>query len=129
MIGKLLLTLLALLGGYAVVRARVRERRVALGLESPRPPLVPMRALRLAASLLLALMAVGSSLYLLQSWLERQEVVRVQVINANTGQVTHYESRRGSIEGRRFATLDGREIRLADVERLIVLPAESGDDR
>ena len=80
--------------------------------------------MRLAASLLIAIMAVGSALYLAQRWFEDQEVVQVQVINANTGRITLYESRRGSVEGRQFQTLDGRTIRLADVGRMIILPAE-----
>ncbi|MTW20893.1 hypothetical protein [Allochromatium palmeri] len=124
MIGKLLLTLAVLLGAYGVLRARWRANRAGPGLERRESPDVSWQTMRLAASLLIAIMAVGSALYLAQRWLEDQEVVQVQVINANTGRITSYESRRGSVEGRRFRTLDGREIRLADVERMILLPDE-----
>ncbi|MBK1719788.1 hypothetical protein [Thiocystis violacea] len=125
MIGKLLLTLAVLLGAYAVIRARFRA---ASGSESSRP-LVPIGAVRLVASILIAVMALGSSLYVFQVWRHDQERVQVRVINANTGRITNYESRRGSIEGRVFKTLDGSEIRLADVERMIILSAESDSNR
>lgn len=122
MIWKLLLMAAVLLGAYGVIRARIRADRVARGLEPPRQPLFPPGAMRLTALLLAAIMVVGSALYLLQGWLHDQETIQVQVINANTGAITLYQSRRGSVDGRRFRTLDGREIRLADVERMIILP-------
>ena len=124
MIGKLLLTLAVLLGAYGVLRARWRANRAVPGLDRPQQSDSSWQTMRLAASLLIAIMAVGSALYLAQRWFEDQEVVQVQVINANTGRITLYESRRGSVEGRQFQTLDGRTIRLADVERMIILPAE-----
>ena len=122
MIWKLLLMAAVLLGAYGVIRARIRADRVARGLEPPRQPLFPPGAMRLTALLLAAIMVVGSALYLLQGWLHDQETIQVQVINANTGAITLYQSHRGSVDGRRFRTLDGREIRLADVERMIILP-------
>ena len=128
MIGKLLLTLAVLLGAYGVLRVRWRANRIepgtVPGLDRPHGSDSSWQTMRLAASLLIAIMAVGSALYLAQGWFEDQEVVQVQVINANTGRITLYESRRGSVEGRQFQTLDGRTIRLADVERMIILPAE-----
>ncbi|NVZ08133.1 hypothetical protein HW932_02525 [Allochromatium humboldtianum] len=128
MIGKLLLTLAVLLGAYGVLRVRWRANRIepgtVPGLDRSQGSDSSWQTMRLAASLLIAIMAVGSALYLAQGWFEDQEVVQVQVINANTGRITLYESRRGSVEGRQFQTLDGRTIRLADVERMIILPAE-----
>ena len=50
--------------------------------------------------------------------------MQVQVVNAATGAIVLYEARRRDIEGRVVRTLDGREIRLADVERMIL--TESG---
>ncbi len=125
MILKFLLTLAVLLGAYAVLRARLRAERVARGLEPPRPPLVPRGTVRLAAGILLAVMVLGTALYLIRGWLYAHEVVQVQVVNANTGRISLYEARRGGIQGRGIRTLDGREIRLADVERMIILPEGS----
>jgi hypothetical protein len=125
MIGKLLVTLTVFLLAYGVFRARVRADRRARGLESARSPWPPLVAVRLAAGIALAAMAVGSALYVLEGWLDGQTRVRIQVVNANTGRITAYEARRGTIEGRRFTTLDGREIRLADVERMIIRELDS----
>ena len=127
MIWKLLLTAAVLLGAYGVIRARIRAQRVAQGLEPPRQPLFPPGTIRLTAALLVAVMVIGSAFYLLQDWLHDQETIQVQVINANSGAITHYQARRGSVDGRRFQTLDGREIRLADVERMIILPTGAGE--
>lgn len=129
MIGKLLLTLLVLIGAYGVLRARWRADRVARGLEPERPPLVPRAAVRVAASVILVVMVAASALAILQTWRGKQEVVEVQVVNANTGQVTTYRAHRDGIQGRRLETLDGREIRLADVERMIILPADGEAQR
>ncbi|NEX19697.1 hypothetical protein G3480_05105 [Thiorhodococcus mannitoliphagus] len=125
MIGKLALTLLVLFGAYAVLRARWRSERVARGLEPPSAPLLPRGAARLAAAVVLAIMAGGSVLVMLQGWLETREVVQVQVVNANTGEVITYRAHRGDVGGRQIQTLDGRQVRLADVERMIILPVDS----
>ena len=127
MIGKFLLTLIVILMAYGVLRARWRNTdgradRLSHG-APPHRAEAAQSTMRLAAALLVAIMAVGSALYLVLDWRDARTVVQVQVINANTGQITPYASRRGSIAGRRLVTLDGREIRLADVERMIVLPA------
>ncbi|NEV61747.1 hypothetical protein [Thiorhodococcus minor] len=124
MIGKLALTLLVLLGAYAVLRARWRsEHAVPASGEAPRP-LLPRGAVRVAAAVVIGIMVGGSALAILDGWLERREVVQVQVVNANTGAVSTYRAHRGDVGGRQIRTLDGREIRLADVERMIVLPAD-----
>ena len=62
--------------------------------------------------------ARGSLLWLYLDYEAGREVVTVRVINANTGDVTTYEARRADIGGRRFTTLDGRPITLADVDRM-----------
>ena len=127
MIWKLILTLVMLLGGYGLIRARIRAERIERGL-IPRPaPWLPPGAIRLGAWSLLALMLSGSAIVFFLDWRKDREVVLVQVVNANTGAITEYRARRGGMEGRRFVTLDGREIRMADVERMIVLQTPMRD--
>ena len=75
---------------------------------------------------ILTVMLLGSVWYLFRNWELGNEVLRVQVVNANTGVITPYEARRRDIDGRVFRTLDGREIRLADVERMILLREGQG---
>ncbi len=120
MIWKILLTVALILWAAMVFRGRLRRAREARGLIAPRPPLFPPGLLRPIAYLLLTLMLFGSAAYLILDWRSAQETVRAQVINANTGAIVEYQIRRGSVDGRRFVTADGQEVRLADVERLII---------
>jgi hypothetical protein len=120
MILKLLLTAAVIFGAYLVIRARIRSSREAAGLVAPRPPLIPPELIRPLAYGLLAVMLIGSLAYLVRDWDRDREIIPIQVVNANTGEVTRYEARRGSVDGGRFVTSDGREIRIADIERLII---------
>jgi hypothetical protein len=121
MFGKILLTLAVMVGAYFVIRARLQGRAATdRSAPPPRTPLVPPATLRAVAYGLVTVMVAGSLLWLYLGWEEGHEVVAVQVINANTGDVTTYRARRVDVEGRRFTTLDGRQVTLADVERMVL---------
>ncbi|PQJ96649.1 hypothetical protein CXB77_07605 [Chromatium okenii] len=122
MIWKLLLMLAVLFTAYQMVR---RYWRNAVGIEMPLAT-APPEMRRLAAAVLIV-MGLGTAVQFILSWQHRHEVIQVQVVNANTGQLTLYQVQRGSIDGRYFRTIDGREMRMADVERMIILPAETND--
>ena len=122
MIWKLLLTGAVVLGAYLVIRARILRAREARGVVQRRPPLVPPGAVRIAAYALAVLMVAGSAFLLLRDWGSSGDLVTVTVVNANTGGTASYRALRGDIGERRFQTLDGREVRLADVERMILEP-------
>ena len=129
MLGKLLLTLLMLLGAYAVYRSRGAGEP---GTAGPRPsatPLLPRRTIARIAAVVVGVMVLGSALALLRGWQHQREVVRVQLINISTGAIQLVEARRGDVAGRGLKTLDGRQIRLADVERMIILPALDEEPR
>ncbi len=121
MIWKLLLTLAVLLGGWVFVRTRLRRTAAPPDWRPPRRARVPSRRLRALAYGLAGLMLLGTGGYLYRGWAHGNEVVEVQVINAATGAVTPYQARRRDVDGRGFRTLDGREVRLADVERMVLL--------
>jgi len=120
MFGKILLTLAVILGAYHVLRARMRRDRESASKPSSRPPmpLVPPGILKAIAYGLVVAMVAGSLLWLYLDYTAGREVVMVRVINATTGSVTIYEARRADVEGRRFTTLDGRPVTLADVDRM-----------
>ncbi len=94
-----------------------------LDIETPAPSALLRH---FAAGLLIVMVTVTAIQWSWQWWRDR-ELVTVQVVNANTGLVTLYQARHGSVEGRQFRTVDGREIRMADVERMIILPAKTTD--
>lgn len=124
MFTKLLLTVTVILVAWLVVRKRWRGE----GDEPPRPraasrapagPLMPRGAVKLAAYGIVVLMLAGTGFYLFQDWRHAREIVQLQVVNVYTGETEHYEARRSEIDRRRFRTLDGRRIQIAEMERLI----------
>lgn len=124
MLWKLLLTAAVILGAYLVIRARIRAPREPTG-SAPRRVSVLGRGWRNgAAYALVGLVIGGTAFYLIRSWDSGREVLRVQVVNANTGVVIDYRARRRDIEGRGFRTLEGQVVRLADVERMVLTAAD-----
>jgi hypothetical protein len=123
MIWKFFLTIAVIIGGILFVMTRWREPVEVRTVPPPRPPLLPTGATRVAAYVVLGFMLIGTGWYLYAGWATGNTVMRVQVVNANTGAITLYQARRRDIAGRGFRTLDGRDVRLADVERMILEPA------
>ena len=119
MFAKIVLTLAVILGVYLIIRARLRLARGSR-LPASRPPLIAPFSARLLAYGLLSTMVAGSLWWLYLDWEHSHELVGVQVINVHTGAIARYEARRSAIEGRRFTTLDGRLVVLAEVERLVL---------
>jgi len=124
MLAKLFITAVVIYIAWLAVRNRWRETDRDGGATraagAARPPLVSRNAVRTAAYALVVLMVVGSGFYVFQKWEHRREVLAVQVVDPATGRTQTYEARRGDIEGRSFTTLDGRRIRIADMERLVL---------
>ena len=120
MIWKFLLTAAVVLAAFFFIRQRLRGPGRPPAEGPPRPALLPAGAVRLTAYGVVAVMLLGSGWYLYRGWALGNQVVEVQVINANTGAITHYQAHRRDVQGRVVRTLDGREIRLADVERMIL---------
>ncbi|ESQ16609.1 MAG TPA: hypothetical protein DDY14_13235 [Chromatiaceae bacterium] len=124
MLSKLLITALVIFIAYLVVRFRHQESQLneSDGLSSKMHlRLQGMQgALKAGAYALIGLLIIGSLLHLYQSWERKQDIVNVQVVNPYTGQVQRYQTRRGDLQGRIFRTLDGRTIRIADMERLVI---------
>jgi len=124
MFGKIFITAAVICIAYLVIRSRYeragpQHKRDASTAEHDQPLIYPV-AVRLAAYAVIGLMVTGSGLYLFQSWERQHQIVVVQVVNPYNGEVQHYETRRGDIDGRTFRTLDGRLIRIAEMERIIV---------
>ena len=119
MFAKIVLTLAVILGAYLIIRARLRLVRGPRP-PMPRPPLIAPLYARLLAYGLLSAMVAGSLWWLYLDWEHNHQVVGIQVINVNTGTIARYEARRSAIEGRRFTTLDGHLVILAEVERLVL---------
>ena len=124
MLWKFLLTAVVLVFGYLTLTARWRG---PLPTRAPAVAAPPRRWVRQIAWGVLAVMILGCGWYLWRDWEYANRVLEVQVVNAATGAVTPYRARRKDIDGRIVRTLDGREIRLADVERMVLVERPPGD--
>ena len=123
MITKLLLTLGVIAIAWLVLRNRVRQSeelntRQQTASLSPPVSKVSHKTPRLAAYGLVLFMLGASGIFLYLQWRDEYRIVTVQVINTQTGQTVSYAARRGDVGERRFETLDGRVVQVADIERI-----------
>ena len=124
MLTKILFTALVIAVVVAVARYRARrmndrQRPVVINPHAATPSSVgTVIPYRLLGYSLLAVMIAGTTLYFYLDWEENRRVVSVRVINIDSGQSTTYRAYRGDVDGRRFETLDGRVVTLADAERM-----------
>lgn len=121
MLWKIILTGGLIFVAYLTLKSRLRGSPIVHEKTLAHLPRMPSRgAAGGLAALVLAVMILGSGWYLWREWEHGNRVMQVQVVNVATGAIVLYEARRRDVEGRVVRTLDGREIRLADAERMIL---------
>jgi len=133
MLGKFLLTAAVIVLAFYVIRQRAdssgeqrRERGdtadgARAAASGARAGLFSRRSLiQTAAGVVVVTMIVGSALALLQGWERARDVVTVEVSNPITGAVERFEARRTDVGDQTIRTLDGRRIRVSEVERIII---------
>lgn len=122
MISKLLLTLMVIAVAWLVLQHRAGRGRLPSTGQPPRFAAQPNprtnRVPRLAAYGLILFMMLASGFYLFLQWRDEYRVVTVRVINTQTGETLTYTARRGDVGDRRFETLDGRVVSVAQIERI-----------
>jgi hypothetical protein len=123
MITKILLTLGVIGLAWLVIRNRARREQLVA---EERERLVDGRqekgtkTLRYSAYGLILFMILASCVFLYLEWQKEYRVVRVRVVNTQSGEETVYQAKRGNVDDRTFETLDGRRINVAGVERIEV---------
>ena len=116
---KLLLTALVIAGAMLTLRMRHRRQQNVVpslppaGIQRDMAPMIKLIAAGLAV-----LMLAGSTFYLYHQWQDSYQVVNIRVIDTRTGKTVLYKAYKGDVEGRSFLTIDGRNVTLAEVERL-----------
>nr|CRH04792.1 Conserved exported protein of unknown function [Candidatus Magnetococcus massalia] len=132
MLTKILIILLVIAGVYATGRLHARSNGEEQQPNAPRkisPPSSDESRRNPYRYGLLALLVVatiaGSIAY--ARWSSGQVVQLIRVINSQSGKVVVYRARLKQIHHRDFTTLDGRRIRLADLERMEV--EEAGTEK
>ena len=74
----------------------------------------------IAAYTLLGLVIAISALVFLLHWQDQHQVIDIQVTNSQ-GNTLKYQAYKKSVEGRRFTTIDGVSVDLADSDRIEIL--------
>ncbi|MBF0184381.1 MAG: hypothetical protein HQM06_08335 [Magnetococcales bacterium] len=121
MIWKILLPLLAGLLIYFLGKSHARGRlRLPVAASAAGVPGRLRESFRLVALILLAGAGVGAIGVVINEWRLAQQTVQVRVIHVESGESVTYQALRGQVHGRTFQTTDGRQVRLADVERMEV---------
>ncbi len=120
MLTKILFTLAVIGLVFATVRFRGRPARAPA--PPPKKPAGKPWIKALAVSVIV-LMLVGTAVIIYLNWRDSHQVLQVQVIDSRSGRVSNYQVYRGELQERRFVTLDGRQVRLAETERLEVAAA------
>lgn len=120
MITKILFTILIVVAALTFVRHKNQQQvRRAEGAGPDKPGKAPLYAALAFATLTVA----TSGLLYYFHWSDRHTIFNVQVINSHTGQQQTYQAYRDDIGRRNFRTTDGRQINLADSERMEVQEA------
>lgn len=73
---------------------------------------------RLIAYVLAGSALFSASWFIYESWSTTQKILNIRIINTQTGEKATYQAFQGEVHGRVFRTTDGRQIRLANVERM-----------
>jgi hypothetical protein len=116
MLSKFFITALIVVLAYLVLRARGRRvMAVRTQTAAPQPPVISPR---LVAYLFLSVAAVSGALIYWAEWADDRHVITIRVISSRTGEAVTYQAQKGKIHGRRFETLDGRKVSVADVDRV-----------
>ena len=74
----------------------------------------------MVAYTLLGLVIAISALVFLLHWQDQHQVIDIQVTNSQ-GNTLKYQAYKKSVEGRRFTTIDGVSVDLADSDRIEIL--------
>jgi len=118
MVTKILFTAAVFVIVYLAFRTRLRRPPAPAGGNYLPPRGDRPRLPRVAAWSLVVLMLLATGMFLYAEWREAYQVVTVRVINSHTGVARSYRARLKDVQGRSFATLDGRMVTLADVESM-----------
>ena len=124
MITKILFTAMVIVAVLVYARHRTARRDPGRPAEPPAP--APWYWRLMPAGLLAAALAAGSLVFWLE-WQDEHRLFTVRVIDTRSGEVRTYPVYRDDVEGRRFTTVDGRQVTLADVERMELIEGAPDD--
>ncbi len=93
-------------------------QQVAMEQSAQPIPVAGSSAIKFAAIGVVVIGLLGAGLYLYYQWQDNYQIVTVRVIDTRSGSEATYQAYKGDIDGRTFYTTEGRQVTLAEVERL-----------
>jgi len=117
MLIKILFTLAVVVLVVAVVRFR---QRPAVAPESVAKNSTTNVWVRNFAIGVLVVMLSGAVLLFYLHWREGHQLMQVRIIDSNSGRISEYQVYRKQLGERHFKTQDGRQVSLAETERMEV---------
>jgi hypothetical protein len=122
MLGKFLLTLAVIVLAFYAVRQRyLADAAPTREKDHARGPFTRHGMIQIAAAAVVAIMLIGSGWALLRGVERGDDVVTLEVVNSISGAADRFQARRRDVGERTIVTLDGRHIRLSEVDRLVIL--------
>ncbi len=115
MLTKILFTL-AVIVVIALVFRHKGEQKVAKAPERVRKDTRGVQSRTVIYALLALIVAISALLFVLH-WQDQHEIVNIEVTDGSGNKVS-YQAYKKAIEGRRFTTLDGRNVTLGDNDRV-----------
>ncbi|MEH6824354.1 MAG: hypothetical protein V7629_10640 [Motiliproteus sp.] len=124
MLTKILVTALVIFGCYLFIRFKRNRPTASLRVIEVAAERLPASRspVRMLALGLCVLSLLASALFMGSRWLDNRTLMQVRVISAVTGEVVEYQAYKGDLEGRSFITLYGRQVSIADNERMEITP-------
>ncbi len=118
MLTKILFTLAVILVVALVFRVKNTPAKPAAAAKAT-PNKGGVSAAMVAYTLLALVIAISALVFVLH-WQDQHRVIDIQVTNSQ-GEVLKYQAYKKTIEGRRFTTIDGVSVDLADSDRIEIL--------
>ena len=118
MLTKILFTLAVILVVALVFRVKNTPAKPAAAAKTT-PNKGGVSAAMVAYTLLALVIAISALVFVLH-WQDQHRVIDIQVTNSQ-GEVLKYQAYKKTIEGRRFTTIDGVSVDLADSDRIEIL--------
>lgn len=118
MLTKILFTLAVILVVALVFRVKNTPAKSATAAK-PAPSKGGVSATMVAYTLLGLVIAISALVFVLH-WQDQHQVIDIQVTNSQ-GEALKYQAYKKAIEGRRFTTVDGVSVDLADSDRIEIL--------
>ncbi|WP_207061298.1 hypothetical protein [Motiliproteus sp. SC1-56] len=121
MLTKILLTALVIGAAYLFLRHQRLKASPSSGTDRSAPATGEHSPAlrRLAAGLLIVFLGLAAAFFAYR-WLDDRTLLEIRIVNSVTGEVVRYQAYKGDLEGRRFVTVHGQSVSLADSERMEV---------